>query len=62
MDQRPVRMPEAERKVRRSLSITPSLAKAVDDLAAEQGHHNFSAAVIRFIIEGLNRVKDVRAA
>jgi hypothetical protein len=62
MDQRPIRMPEVERKIRRSLSITPTLAQAVDELAAEQGHNNFSATVVRFIIDGLNRLKDRRVA
>jgi metal-responsive CopG/Arc/MetJ family transcriptional regulator len=62
VDQRPVVLPQEERRVRRSLSIQPSLAREVDNLAREAGHDNFSAIVVQFIRDGLNRLKDRKVA
>jgi metal-responsive CopG/Arc/MetJ family transcriptional regulator len=62
MDQRPVRMPDSEHRIRRSLSLPPTIARAVDEIAAQEGHRNFSAIVLRALIDFLNRHNDARAA
>lgn len=62
VDQRPIRRPDDERRVRRSLSLTPTLAQAIDEVAVQEGHRNFSAVVVKALVDFLNRRNDVRAA
>lgn len=61
MIQRQLR-PDQPKAVRKSVSMTEGLAEATAEQARREGHNNFSAVIVRALIEYLNRQNDVRAA